>query len=640
MSDQQTQELGAYNTYWNKNCHFFVLGVRETFFNMGDPNKGTESSFDCLEGSSSWYIVSEAECTDAINDIDELFDRSTNSSVSNLIDDSDEVDQGNTLAFFNEQLQQECDQTILLLKRKHVHSPEAAVAALSPKLQAVCISPKRDKQSKRRLNFEDSGIEQDEAEYTYASQVENSLDSHVERSQTDTNANEILEKSNQKAFLLYTFKEAFRVPYTELIRNFRSNKTCNDNWVIAVFKVAEEVLEASKMLIQKHCESLQVITRGFNGLYVVHFKSAKSRETVTKLFCEMLSVQPFQILCDPPKTRSMAAALYFYKQSMVENTFVYNGLPKWIAALTIVDHQLASTAESFELSLLVQWGYDNDVTDEAQMAYEYAQLADTDNNAAALLKHNNQVKFIRDACTLVKLYKRHEMRSMSMAEWVQLCCEKCTDTNGDWKTIMHFLRFQHVNILDFLYAFKLFLQGVPKKNCFVIYGPPDTGKSYFTYTLIHFLRGRVISQMNKQSQFWLQPLTDAKIGLLDDATYDCWSFIDIHMRTALDGNHISIDYKHRAPLQIKMPPLLITSNYNVKEDQGLSYLHSRLHCVCFPNKMPLTDDGKPIYEINDCAWKLFFRKLKNQLDLTIPDTEDGVADRAFRCSARNSLESN
>ena len=146
--------------------------------------------------------------------------------------------------------------------------------------------------------------------------------------------------------------------------------------------------------------------------------------------------------------------------------------------------------------------------------------------------------------------------------------------------------------------------------------------------------------MNKQSQFWLQPLTDTKIGLLDDATYDCWSFIDIHMRTALDGNHICIDYKHRAPLQMKMPPLLITTNHNVKDDQTLSYLHSRIHCICFPNKMPLTDDGKPIYEINDCAWKLFFRKLANQLDLTVPEKDDGVADRAFQCSARNSLELN
>ena len=56
--------------------------------------------------------------------------------------------------------------------------------------------------------------------------------------------------------------------------------------------------------------------------------------------------------------------------------------------------------------------------------------------------------------------------------------------------------------------------------------------------------------------------------------------------------------------------------------------------------MPLTEDGKPLYEINDCAWKLFFRKLAIQLDLTVPEKEDGVADTAFQCCPRNSLEPN
>ena len=608
---------------------------------MGDSNKGSNSSFDCLEGTSSWFFVTEADCVEDIDEIDELFEKSTDSNVSNLIDESDEVDQGNTLAFYNEQLQQDCDQAILLLKRKYVNSPETAVAALSPKLQAVCtISPQKEKQSKRRLNFEDSGIEQDEATNSLTSQVEYNIDSHVENVESGTMGNEILEKSNQKAFLLYKFKEMFGVPYTELTRTFRSDKTCNENWIIAVFRVAEEVLEASKIIIQKHCECVQIILREFNGLYTVQFKSAKSRETIVKLFCGMLNVQPFQILCDPPKTRSVPAALYFYKQSMIDKAFVFGGLPKWITMQTVVDHQIAASADAFELSMLVQWGYDNDITDEAQMAYEYARLANTDSNAAALLKHNNQVKFIKDACIMVKLYKRHEMRKMSMAEWIDMCCEKCPETNGDWKTIIQFLKFQHVNILDFLYAFRLFLKGTPKKNCFVIYGPPDSGKSYFAYALIHFMKGKVISQMNKCSQFWLQPLSDCKIGLLDDATYDCWSFIDVHMRTALDGNNVCVDYKHRAPLQMKLPPLLITTNHSVKDDQSLMYLHSRVYCLQFPNKMPLTDDGKPIYEINDCTWKLFFRKLSNQLDITIADKEDGVADRAFQCCTRHSHDPN
>ena len=56
--------------------------------------------------------------------------------------------------------------------------------------------------------------------------------------------------------------------------------------------------------------------------------------------------------------------------------------------------------------------------------------------------------------------------------------------------------------------------------------------------------------------------------------------------------------------------------------------------------MPLSDDGKPIYEINNYTWKLFFRKLAVQLDITVADKEDGLAGRAFQCCTRNSVESN
>ena len=410
--------------------------------------------------------------------------------------------------------------------------------------------------------------------------------------------------------------------------------------LIAVFKAAEEVMEASKILIQKYCNHAQIIIREFNGVYVVQFKSAKSRETVSKLFCGLLNVQSFQIMCEPPKIRSVAAALWFYKQSLLEKSYVYGGLPQWILSQTIVDHQAAAAPDTFELSALVQWAYDNDITDEAQMAYEYAELASTDSNAAALLKHNNQVKFIRDACTMVRLYKRHEMRKMTMSDWIWHCSDKCEDVAGDWKPIMQLLKFQHVNILDFLYMFKQFLKGTPKNNCLVFYGPPDSGKSYFTYSLTKFLRGKVISYVNTKSQFFLQPLSDCKIGLLDDATYPCWTFFDINMRTALDGNYVSVDFKHKAPIQMKLPPLLVTTNYDVKSDQSLLYLHSRIQCICFPNKIPLTEQGNPIFEITDYTWKCFFRKLATQLELTIPEKEDGLVDRPFQCHPRQYLESN
>lgn len=595
-------------------------------------DKGTEN-FD-LEGSS-WYIVHEAECTDSIDTLEDLCDES-DSNVSNLIDD-DVVDQGNSLALYNAKITDDCDNAIAHLKRKYNKSPEQAVAELSPQLQAVKITPERN--SKRRLFQEDSGIFEDEAE--------NSLTQVESNSQTGGNSQDgggdinllLLQTSNRRATMLAKFKDWYGVSYNEITRVYKSDKSCSDNWVIVIFRAAVEVLESSKIVLQQHCTYIQVKIFGFSALYLLQFRSAKSRETVQKLMCSMLNIQEFQILSDPPKLRSVPTALYFYKQAMLTESFVFGQTPDWIAKQTLVSHQAATTAETFELSKMVQWAYDNNLLEECDIAYHYAMYADEDANAAAYLKSNNQVKHVRDCSTMVRMYKRYEMRDMSMSEWIYKCCDECTE-EGDWKPISQFLKYQGVNILSFLIVLKSFLKGIPKKNCIVIHGPPDTGKSLFCYSLVKFLKGKVVSYVNRSSHFWLQPLMDCKVGFMDDATYVCWTYIDQNLRNALDGNPMCIDAKHRAPQQLKLPPMLITSNIDVKQEQSLMYLHSRVQCFSFPNKMPFLDDGSPMYTFTDATWKSFFQKLGRQLELTDPEEEsNGVPSRAFRCTSRSNSDS-
>ena len=188
----------------------------------------------------------------------------------------------------------------------------------------------------------------------------------------------------------------------------------------------------------------------------------------------------------------------------------------------------------------------------------------------------------------------------------------------------------------------MFLKSIPKKNCIVFYGPPDTGKSYFCNSLIQFLKGKVICFMNRGSQFWLQPLIDAKIGFLDDCTYQAWSYLDVNMRGALDGNPVCIDSKHKAPQQLKLPPMLITTNVDVQKEDTLLYLKSRLQFFCFPNKLPFNADGTLVYEITNATWKCFFSKLFTQIDLSPKEDlqdESGRPDKAFRCTAGQANDS-
>nr|QDH76381.1 E1 [Human papillomavirus] len=600
---------------------------------MGDHNKGIDS----LENiNAEWFIVDQADCLDDnINTIDELFEESTDGSViSNLIDD-DEVDQGNSLAFFNTQLTDECNRTILELKRKYHATPEKNIADLSPRLAAVSISPQR--QIKKRL-FQDSGILEDEAESNIES-VQVDEQSEPCRDGNRDNGLEILQCSNAKAIILAKFKELFGASFTDLTRPFRSDKTCNDSWVLALYKVSDDVIESSKLILKKHCTYFQLLMYDIITLYLLDFKNAKSRETVHNLFISMFNINTLQIISDPPRIRSVAAAIFFYTKRVSNACFYHGELPSWITKHTLVNHQLASAAETFDLSTMIQWAWDNKYTEEHEIAFNYAQLADIDANAAAFLKSNQQVRFVRDCAHMVKLYRRHEMRQMTMSQWIEKCCIEC-ELDGEWKTIAAYLRFQNINVISFLSALRLFFKCIPKKNCILFYGPPDTGKSYFAYSLVSFLRGKVISMLNKQSQFFLMPLQDCKIGYIDDCTYNGWQFIDINMRAALDGNDISVDCKHKAPTQMRIPPLLISSNHDVLKDLTLKYLHSRITAFHFPNSMPLDERGNPIYKITDETWKCFFIRLHTQLDLQFEeDDESGRSHRTFRCTAESTADS-
>nr|AYA94400.1 MAG: E1 protein [Human papillomavirus] len=585
---------------------------------MGD-NKGNIYGD---EGCSCWFIK-EADCIDSLDTIDDLFENSTEGSdVSNLIDEVDNSLQGNSLALFNKQVTEECDADILYLKRKFVRTPEQSVNELSPRLAAVQITPERS--IKRRL-FGDSGIEEDEAE--------NPNEKVVNTSHND-NLN-LLNSENYKGVLLNKCKEKFEIQFTEITRSFKSSKTCSGQWIIFAHSLQVELIEASKIQLQNYCEFMQIICYDFSVLYFVAFKSPKNRETVEKLFCQLLNCKEIQMLTEPPRTRSAAVALYFYQKSFGNASYKVGDFPEWIKRHTIVNHQTAATADAFDLSQMIQYAYDNNLMDEASIAYRYAQIADEDTNAAAFLKSNSQARFVRDACIMVRHYKRQEMRDCSMSEWIWKCSDECEE-DGDWKTIALFFKFQDVNFVSFLTAFRDFLKSIPKKNCMVFYGPSDTGKSYFCHSLIRFLKGKVINFMNRASQFWLSPLADGKIGLLDDCTYQCWQHLDVNMRGALDGNEVCIDSKHKTPLQITLPPMLITTNFDVEKEESFMFLKSRLQIFRFPNKIPVNDDGSLVYQINNNTWKCFFRKFANHIDLTPREdqqNESGRFDKPFRCTS-------
>ena len=600
-------------------------------------DKGIDSP-NSLEGCGDWYIVHEAECEEELTDLERLFDESDGSDISNLIDNGDEVDQGNSLALFNQQLLEDCSQQVLELKRKYCSPLKDVEVELSPRLQSVSLSA-TPKNSKRRLF--DSGIENEAEDFNESSQVADSISSGVSHAVENGGSDicqELLKSQNATITALAKFKDTYGVSYKDLTRTFKSDKTCCNSWVIAVFGVQDELCESSKTLLQTHCDFFQVIAyslaRSVLVLYLCEFKSAKNRLTILKLFCQLLNVKEIQIMADPPKHKSIVVALYFFKQAFSSTSFKFGEFPEWLKKQTIVSHQ--TEAETFQLAKMVQFAYDHNMLEDCEIAYAYASQADEDPNAAAWLNSNQQAKYLRDCAAMVRHYKKYEMRKMSMSEWIFACCDK-VENEGDWKIIPKFLKYQNVNFIVFLSALRDMFKNIPKKQCIVITGPPNTGKSYFCFSLVQFLQGKVVSFMNHKSHFWLQPLQESKVGFLDDATFTCWQFIDVYLRNAFDGTPFCLDSKHKNPVQMRLPAMFITSNIQIDKEQQFHYLHSRLQTFHFPRTMPLDDNGNPLYEITDSSWNSFFRRLEKQLDLTRPtDSRNGEPDRTLRFFAGES----
>ena len=602
---------------------------------MADP-KGSTSK----EGLSDWCIL-EAECSDLENDFEQLFEQDTDSDVSDLLDNG-ELEQGNSLELFHQQECEQSEEQLQILKRKYL-SPKA-VAQLSPRLESISLSPQQ--KSKRRLFAEqDSGLElslNNEAEDVSPEVEVPAIDSRpVDEGgpgAIDIDYLSLLRSSNIKATLMAKFKESFGVGFNELTRQFKSYKTCCNDWVLAVYAVHDDLFESSKQLLQQHCDYIWVRGIGAMTLYLLCFKAGKNRGTVHKLMTSMLNVQEQQILSEPPKLRNTAAALFWYKGGMGSGAFTHGTYPDWIAHQTILGHQNAE-ASTFDFSAMVQWAFDNNYVDEPDIAYQYAKLAPEESNAVAWLAHNQQAKFVRDCAAMVRFYKKGQMKEMSMSEWIHTKINE-VEGEGHWSDIVKFLRYQDVNFITFLAAFKNFLHAVPKHNCILIHGPPNSGKSSFAMSLIKVLKGRVLSFVNSKSQFWLQPLGESKIALLDDVTDPCWVYIDTYLRNGLDGHFVSLDCKYKAPVQIKFPPLLLTSNINVHGETNYRYLHSRIKGFEFPHPFPIKPDNTPQFQLTDQSWKSFFERLWTQLDLSDQEEEGqhGESQRAFQCSARSANE--
>lgn len=653
---------------------------------MADNDPGTNTNDDDGdEGASGWFLE-EAACSDKDSDFEHLFDESDESDVSDLVDNAT-VMQGNSRQLFQQQEAESDSLVVEKLKRKYLHSPNAKeVAELSPQLKNVHITPRKAKKSKKTL-FATGSIENEAESTTSPLQVEEQVEnevgstevldsgvglsctrnpespeatenietaalatSRVSKTKTIASADTteltgrdavhvLMKSSNHRALIIHKCKVAYGISFNELVRTFKSNKTMSFDWTILVYGVSEETLNGGKQVIINQCEFLYAESFLCIVLALCKFKSQKCRDTVHNLLKVAWGINDLQVICDPPRTASTAVSLFWFQRSSKYSENCFGTLPDWVLTQTSLNHRLAAE-RPFELSQMIQFAYDQNIQDESDLALQYALLADSDYNAKAFLKANSQSKIIKDAINMVRLYRRAQMRQMTISEWIfQRCKEVPGDREEGWRVIAQFLRFQGIEYIWFISCMTRFLRGVPKKSCMLFWGPPNTGKSMFAMSLLRFMGGKTLTFANHTSHFWLQPLIDAKIGLIDDVTMLCWKYFDQYLRGGLDGNEVCLDAKHKTPVQTKFPPMLLTSNTDLKAEDSLKYLHSRVTCFNFKEQMPV-HLGQTKYVFDDLCWKSFFKRFWKHLQLSDQeDDDDEPAQQPLRLDPRKDPKS-
>ncbi|AHN65801.1 E1 [Pygoscelis adeliae papillomavirus 1] len=429
---------------------------------------------------------------------------------------------------------------------------------------------------------------------------------------------------------LTIFKELYSLSYCDITRIYKSDKTQSHEWVCALIGCASVITEALMECLKAHTEFvLYDLNPNKNyALYYCGFTVSKSREGVRRCF-KNFNVQTDHMLIDPPNKRSTVAALFF--QRLVVG---HGDMPQWCTDIIATG---GAGGDGFKLSEMVQWALDNNICDEAQIAYHYAEAANTDTNAQLWLSSNSQAKYVRDCTTMVRHYKRGHMRATPMIEHIAVRMRDHVDQDDGegWKRIVLLLRYQHCGLQEFLLTLKYWLRGRPKKSTIAIIGVGDSGKTMFSMSLISFLEGRVLSYANSKSHFWLQPLADCKCAVIDDVTWPCWDYFNLYMRNALDGNDICIDCKYRAPMQLKCPPLILTSNYDPRGEGGgetYKYLMSRMNFLCFNRVIPVCG-VTPRFLIQAGDWRSFFLKYQQELGLDLQQYDYGQFGEADNRSA-------
>lgn len=434
----------------------------------------------------------------------------------------------------------------------------------------------------------------------------------------------ILRKSKDiKVTMLGIFKKHAGFSFMQLVRPFKSDKTQTNDWIVLSIDNRVEYWNEFICRQEDICTYMYTVP-GIHCMYLSFFNSKNRRGVINFLKKGGLGVDGEGLQIQPPNIRIMMNAVYWLKSAIHGK----GPMPAWVETY-FDDAGNQAEVDRFEMATMVQWALDHKLYDVDRICYHYSLEASNNNpNAKAWMDCNNMYKYASDCAKLARAMTKGRVCSMTMHEYLTHRMETWEE-RGNSASIMKLLYLQGIMYVDFMHALKSLINKVPKKCCIAIVGPPNTGKSMFCMSLMKFLDGKVLSYFAHKSHFWLSPLADTKVALIEDCTWSCWDYIDTYLRGALDGTQLTIDQKNKDPKQIECPPIIITSNYDFTTGEayggdgkrsGYPYLKSRITKFCFPKQIS-KGNSKPKIIITPEDWADFFIRYKEALGLQY--IEDG-----------------
>lgn len=164
----------------------------------------------------------------------------------------------------------------------------------------------------------------------------------------------------------------------------------------------------------------------------------------------------------------------------------------------------------------------------------------------------------------------------------QYILQRLMDYNdGDKDKVQKFLTYQGIMHYELLNVLRNWLHGKIKKSVICIFGPGNSGKSTFADALIEVLKG-VRLCWDDNNSFWKQAAIGKRYCLLDDVTMQCWRGLDSKERRSFDGGIVAVNKKFCEATEMKMPPLILTSNYDIRANEDFVFLVNRVTFIHFP----------------------------------------------------------